>query len=166
MSVTRHRHRKIVLVEEGYLAVERLLAYEVGRHVLGVPLAMQQRFGLRAEPFQILLLIMLASVQRYVRATPPDPGYLDRTSLPDALSGGVSRRRIAEALNIPVETVRRQVQDLIQRGHVIEPRRGHLTTPAGILQLLAVEKIPQSAAAESIALINLMLMHGAARLEE
>jgi hypothetical protein len=59
-------------------------------------------------------LIMLASLQRYVRAPQPDPACLDRTPLPDALAGRISRRRIAEVLGIPLETVRRQVDLLIR----------------------------------------------------
>ena len=152
--------------EERYASVERLLAYEIGNQLLGVPLAMQQRFGLRAEPLQILMLIMLASVQRYARALRPDPAYLARTPLPDQLSGQISRRRISDTLGIPVETVRRQVALLISRGLVVEQGRGQLTTPPGTLTYLADVGIPRSAVSQSVGLVNLMLRQGAARIED
>ena len=157
---------RVAVIEEGYASVERLLAYEIGNQLLGVPLAMQQRFGLRAEPLQILMLIMLASVQRYARALRPDPAYLARTPLPDQLSGQISRRRISDTLGIPVETVRRQVALLISRGLVVEQGRGQLTTPPGTLTYLADVGIPRSAVSQSVGLVNLMLRQGAARIED
>ena len=157
---------KLKVVDEGYAKVERLLAYEIGSRILGVSLAMQRRFGLRAEPFQILFVVMLASIQRYVRTQKPDPDYLDHSPLPDAIASHISRRRIADALGIPVETVRRYVEVLIRRGLIIEQGSGRLTTPPGTLQFLTEVNIPRSAVAQSVALVNLMLRHHAAQFEE
>jgi hypothetical protein len=41
---------RLVLQGDGYAAVERLLVYEIGNQALIVPLALQTRFGLWAEP--------------------------------------------------------------------------------------------------------------------
>ncbi len=158
------RHVRLVLENDGYAAVERLLAYEIGSQALSVPLALQKRFGLRAEPAQILLVIFLASIQRYIRAVNPDPAYLDRSPMPGEVAGGVSRRRIADVLGLPFETVRRQVNELIADGHVVEHRRGHLNTPPGRLELLSADGIPRVAAVRTIAISNLMLRLGAARI--
>jgi hypothetical protein len=126
---------------------------------------MQKRFGLQAEPFQILLVIMLAAAQRYIRSANPDPAYLDRSPMPDGIAGGISRRRIADVLDQPIETVRRRVKTLITKDLVVEPRRGQLTTRLGLLALLAEEGIPRSAATRSLDIANLMLRQGAARLD-
>jgi DNA-binding IclR family transcriptional regulator len=105
-------------------------------------------------------------VQRYIRAANPPPVYLDRTPMPPEGPGGVSQRRIADALGLPVETVRRHVNALIATGDVVEHRRGHLNTSPGRLELLAADGIPRAAAARTLAVANLMLRLGAAGIED
>lgn len=63
---------RLDLDPEAFGAVERLVAYEMGNRLLMVNHELQQRFGLRAEGYQVYLLIVLSTVQRFVR------GLLDR----------------------------------------------------------------------------------------
>ena len=54
--------------------------------------------------------------------------------LPPQYRGAISRRRIAETLDLPFETVRRHVAQLIVRGEIIENGRGLLSTGGGTLK--------------------------------
>jgi hypothetical protein len=91
-------------------------------------LELQRSFGLRAEEHQIFLLIVLSTVQRFARDRGRDARFLDSTPLPAKTAGSISRRRISETLDIPLETVRRTVAGLLARGTLVERRRGCLST--------------------------------------
>jgi len=84
----------------------------------------QRIYGLRAEEFQVFLLVVVATVQRHVRGATPESPKLDRTPLGPEDAGAISRRRIAETLGIPLETVRRHVAKLVARGLVVERGQG------------------------------------------
>ena len=103
---------RLVLPPEGFARQERLVAYEIGNTLLRLHLELQQRFGLRAEEYQIFLLIVMSTVQRLARAPGDNEALFDRTPLPPEESGSISRRRISETLDIPLETVCRAVAGL------------------------------------------------------
>ena len=116
---------------------ERLVGYEVCNGLLMLNLEFQKYLGLRVEEYQVYMLILMSSVQRYVRGTEGDPLYKSSAPLPDEFSSSISRRRISEVLDIPFETVRRIVNDMLARGLIVEPKRGAIMTPRGTLQKMS-----------------------------
>lgn len=155
---------RLILYEPAYLANERLAAYEILDATLGVQFRLQQLFGLRAEECQVLQVIILATVQRHRHQARKDGTLLDRTPLPSALRGGISRRGIAEATGVPFETVRRHVQRLIGLELVEEQRRGFLSTRGGTLARAADQGVPQAATQDMLAMANAMLRSGVWRV--
>jgi len=125
---------RLELDPDGFAAVERLVAYEMGNALLMLNLQLQQRFGLRAEEYQVFLVIVLSTVQRFVRAGGPDDTYMRRTPLPLEQSSAISRRRVSDVLGVPLETVRRIVARLLARGLIVERSRGSLSTLGGTLE--------------------------------
>jgi hypothetical protein len=160
------RRVRIRLDDDGFGAVERLAAYEIGNLVLTQMLALQRHFGLRAELHQVFLVIVLATVQRYVRNPDADPEYVDRRPLSPTLAGGISRRRVAEVLDIPFETVRRHCVELLRRGLVVEHARGQLSTPGGTLEGLSADEIPRKLTGQIAGAGNALLRLGALRCDD
>jgi len=143
-------------------SVERLATYEVANAVLEAQLRIQQHFGLRAEECQVLMVIVLATVQRYVRQSGADRAYFDDTPLPEQERGAISRRRISEVLGVPFETVRRHVDTLLGRGMIVERSRGKLSTPGGTLSAASRADLPVGVAQIFISVVNALLRIGAA----
>jgi DNA-binding transcriptional ArsR family regulator len=156
--------RRIALDEQALVASERLAAYDMANAILTVQLAIQNAFSLRAEEAQVFLLIVLATVQRFVRQAQPGDALLDNRPLPDAVKGGISRRRLADVSGIPFETVRRHVQSLQGRGLVTERRRGQLATTGGVLARLSQAGITLRAAQQFQQAANGMVRTGAFRI--
>jgi hypothetical protein len=145
---------KLNLNREQFTAVERLAVYEVVNATLLAHIEMQRRFGMRAEEFQVFILVAVSSVQRYVRgATAGDP-FLDRTPIPFESNGFISRRRIAETLGIPLETVRRHIVRLIALGLVGERERGRLSTTGGTLDRGSKGGLTQQLLQQHLAVTN------------
>lgn len=140
---------------------ERQFAFEIGNNVLSANLLLQAHFGLRAEPFQVFLLIILATVQRLMRNIDAAPDLSKTAPVPAELRGGISRRQIAAILGIPLETVRRHIVLLIEMGLVEERSRGRLSTRGGTLQSLSDAGIPLHLGKKSVHLINVMIRKGA-----
>ncbi len=157
---------RLVMCPEGFAQRERMVAYEIGNTLLMLNFELQQRFGLRAEEYQIFLLIVLSTVQRFVRNPRPDESLLDRTPLPAEAAGSISRRRISETLDIPFETVRRSVANLLTQGMIVERRRGCLSTSGGTLARLAEDALPERMARRFLNVSNSMIRLGAAQLAE
>lgn len=157
---------RLVLDPDSFARRERLVAYEIGNTLLMLNFELQQRFGLRAAQYQIFLLIVLSTVQRFARTHGPDEGWFDRTPLPPEASGSISRRRIAETLGIPQETVRRAVADLLARGMIVERRRGCLSTTGGTLARLSEDALPERMAHRFLSVSNNMIRLGAAEIAE
>ncbi len=157
---------RLALDPEGFAKRERLVAYELGNTLLMLNLELQQRFGLRAEEYQIFMLIVMSTVQRFARSLGANEDHSDRTPLPPEVSGSISRRRISETLDIPLETVRRTVSSLLARGMIVERRRGCLSTLGGTLGHLAAEALPERMARRFLSVCNVMTRLGAAKMEE
>jgi len=84
--------------------------------------------------------------------------------MPPEASGSISRRRIAETLDIPFETVRRTVASLLARDLIVEHRRGCLSTPGGTLSHLSDKALPERIARRFLSVSNMMARPGAAKL--
>jgi biotin operon repressor len=145
------REGSISIDPERFREVERPAAYEMANAILAINNRLQARLGLRAEETQVFLTIAVATVQRFARSPAPDPYLLTRAPLPLEMAGHVSRRRIAESLGLPLETVRRHVARLIARGLVIETGRGRLSTPSGTLARVGEDGTPYAIAGHFLA---------------
>lgn len=161
---TKERAR-LVLDPEGFAAAKRPAIYEIADALLMLTLVLQAHFGLRAETFQVFFLIAMATAQPLSRAIGTPEGFRDTTPLPRESVGGVSRRRIAELLGIPTETVRRHVADLIAAGLIVESRRGRLSTPGGTLRRLDDAGLTDQLAARVTRLANTLIRLGVMRVE-
>jgi hypothetical protein len=120
----------------GFATVERLLAYEMANALMAIETDLQAHLGLRPEERQVFMVIVIATVQRFAREQTGASPHTGADPLPRALSGHISRRRVAESLGLPLETVRRHVVRLQDRGLVVEPARGQLQTPSGTLRAM------------------------------
>jgi hypothetical protein len=145
---------------ERFAEHQRLAGYNIANTLLLANLDLQRAFGLRAEEFQVLLVIVVATVQRYARERDPDPAYRSKQPLPSELASSISRRRIAEILAIPLETVRRHVTRLIAAGLIVERGRGRLATPGGTLQRLDALGAPARVTSQVLALANTLIRDG------
>lgn len=105
-------------------------------------------------------------MQRFARNPGLDENWLDRTPLPAEAAGSISRRRISETLDIPLETVRRSVSTLLAGGMIVERRRGCLSTAGGTLARLGKDALPERMARRFLTLSNNMIRLGAAQLAE
>lgn len=148
---------RLELNAEVFHQSERLVGYEVCNSLLMLNLELQQVLGLRAEEHQVFVLIMLSSVQRYVRMKDADPLHRANAPLPDHLTSSISRRRISEVLGIPFETVRRIVIKLLARGLIVEGKRGALRTPSGTLRKLGESSNHEKFVRRYIATINTLV---------
>jgi DNA-binding transcriptional ArsR family regulator len=162
---SRPGRARLVLDPQGFARSERLVTYEIGNALFGLPLEMQKHFGLRAEAFQIFFLIALVTAQRFVRAPGDDEELRTVAPLPARLAESISRRRISDILGIPAETVRRHVAALLASGLIVERQRGRLSTPGGTLARLAAAGIPPRLAGQLVTLSNTLIRLGAARIE-
>lgn len=158
--------QRLMLDSEGYAARERLVAYEIGNTLLMLNLELQRTFGMRAEEFQVFMLIVMSTAQRFARNRNPNKSWLDRTPLPPEAAGSISRRRISETLDIPLETVRRTAAGLLARGAIVERSRGCLSTPGGTLARLGQDELPERMARRFLTVSNTMLKLGAAHLAD
>src|SRR6056297_4057081 len=91
---------------------------------------LQRSLGLRAEEQQVFLAIAVDTVQRFARTAAPGADHMSRAPLPRELAGHIFRRRIAEALGLPFETVRRHVARMKKRGLLVEGKKGQLSPRA------------------------------------
>lgn len=146
---------------EGFTKAERLATYEVLNALFMLNLELQQHFNLRAEEHQVYLPITLSTVQRFVRNASLDDPYIDRTPLPDKYAGTISRRRIADVLGIPVETVRRIASRFLEEGLIVEHSRGGLSTGTGMLAKLSRNNSNEKIARRLISSINALIRLGA-----
>lgn len=152
---------RLELEIEGFTKAERLVAYEIGNALLMLNLELQQHFNLRAEEYQVFLLIVLSTVQKFARTASPDGPFADRTPLPDVYAGTISRRRIADVLGIPVETVRRIVIRFLEAGLIVEHSRGGLSTQGGTLAAMSRDNTHEKITRRLISSINALIRLGA-----
>lgn len=148
---------RLELEPDSFAISERLLAYEMVNSLLLTTIELQRAFAMRPLEFQIFMVIAMASVQRFMREAGHEKPYRDATPLPAEYRGSISRRRIAETLDLPLETVRRNVARLIERGEVIEAGRGLLSTGGGTLQRASAAGATNNMAKRHLSVANNML---------
>lgn len=154
---------RLELERNSFAANERLIAYEMVNSMLVTTIELQRVFAMRPLECQIFMVIAMASVQRFIRQQQRDPAFLDSTPLSAEYRGTISRRRIAETLDLPFETVRRHVAQLIARGEIIETGRGLLSTGGGTLRRASEVGTMLNMAQRFLAVANRMVQLDAAR---
>jgi hypothetical protein len=142
-------------------AAERPIAYAMLNAILAIQTDLQRAIGLRPEACLVFLVIAAATVQRFMRTPVQEQPLLTRKALPAEYRGHISRRRIAETLDLPVETVRRHVSHLMQRQLVVETGNGRLSTPGGTLARFSETGTTLSIARQFLATVRAMERYGA-----
>lgn len=82
---------------------------------------------------QIFLTVGVANIQKLMRERQIPENFAATEVLPREVIVPISRNAIASATGLPRETVRRQVEKLIERGLLIEDPRGGITQPIGYI---------------------------------
>lgn len=160
MPSEKPKARSLYLDRARFTETERLAVYEIANTILLAHSELQRAFDLRAEEFQVFSLIAIVTPQRYVRGSTHSKFLSNNAPLTQEQSGSISRRRIAETLGIPLETVRRHVEKLSARGLIVERGRGRISTPGGTLARLSVNGITLSLVKQQLALTNILLQLG------
>ncbi|WP_149587535.1 hypothetical protein [Tabrizicola flagellatus] len=142
-------------------AVERPIGFAMLNAILAIQLDLQRTVKLRPEECMVFLVIVAATVQRFMRAPSAREALLTRQQLPPEYRGHISRRRIAEALDLPVETVRRHVDRLLARQLVVERGRGQISTPGGTLARFSENGTTLSVARQFLGVVRTMDRLGA-----
>ncbi len=119
----------------------RLVVFELGNFFLGQHRVLAEALGLKPVPALIVLTVAISTVQKYMRQSAPDPAFRSAVPLPDALSGGISRRAIARATGLPTETVRRCVEELVglRRLEILSAQM--VRTPPGSISMISQAQI-------------------------
>lgn len=163
MSVARSeipREKALIFDPRRFLEVERLAAYEMANALLEIQIILQNRLNLRPEECLVYIAVMTASIKRFVRNADPVGPHLTRAPLPPEMSSSISRRRLSDSLGIPLETVRRHVARLKERGLIVERARGQLSTPGGTLSMLAETEEPRRVAMHFMSVTNTFVRLG------
>jgi hypothetical protein len=154
---------RLKIDKDAFSASERLISNELGNSILVSTLRLQQHFGPRAEVFQVFLVIVLATVQKALRAPDLNDIAKGNSPLPPDQRGGISRRRIAEVSDIPLETVRRHTAQLLRDSMIEERTRGQLSTRGGTLASLSEAGVSLAVAQDFVSVVNAMGKWGAVR---
>ena len=109
----------------------RMVAYALMNSFL-----IQQRLygdylGLSPTRATVFLTVMADSTQRFARLPELDDSYRGAKVLPRSEVIPISRRAVAAATNLPRETVRRIVAELIESGHLLDVGRRGVTPRIG-----------------------------------
>jgi hypothetical protein len=119
----------------------RLVIFELGNCFLTQQRQLAEALGLKPVPAMILLTVAMSTVQKYMRQSPLDSAYRGSVALPEALSGGISRRAIARSTGLPTETVRRCVADLVAAGKLEILSAQMVRTPPGSIGWISAAQI-------------------------
>jgi hypothetical protein len=125
----------------------RLVIFELGNCFLLQHRMLADILGLKPVPALIVLTVAISTVQKYMRQSVRDPAYRASVPLPEALSGGISRRAIARSTGLPTETVRRCVEELVEIGRLEILTAQKVRTPPGSISWLSGEQLEAMVAA-------------------
>lgn len=94
-------------------------------------------------PTEILIYatIATANIQKLMRERAIPDGFTGTQVLPREWVVPISRNAIAETSGLPRETVRRNVEQMIARGLLMEDERGGVTSAPGMIQARNLEPI-------------------------
>jgi hypothetical protein len=84
---------------------------------------------LRVTSLDFLDVLLVTAIANVNASPPPPDARRARGYSPSAGATGISRNAVSRLLNIPLETVRRRVGSLLQKGVLIEQPDGLVFTP-------------------------------------
>ena len=172
MGVARKEARDLTVEAHPSLPAARADPETVVREIRMVGYALinsfliQQRLygdylGLSPTRTMVFLTVMAASTQRFARASDLDDSYRGAKVLPRSEVIPISRRAIAAATNLPRETVRRIVAELVQSGHLIDVGRRGVTPRVGEILTEPAQDLVRHLTAEVARLTNDLARLGA-----
>lgn len=94
------------------------MAYALHELLFDLTFMAREHFQVDIEGLFILCCVNEATMRPLV-LTPASPEALTASRPPDEIRGSISRRAIADRTGLPRETVRRKVQELVDRGLVM-----------------------------------------------
>ena len=136
-------------------------AYEISNAIIQINLELRALLDLKPTDMVVLHIILAASAQKTVRKPSIIADVSRSMRVPDEQRGTISRRAISEALDLPLETVRRSVKRLSLRGFVEETGRGKLVASTKILEIDGFRDVFYSVARRWISATNKLLKQGA-----
>jgi hypothetical protein len=157
---------RLLLDAERFSELRRPTLYALTNTIVSMLSNMGRAWGLRPAELQIFLIIGTASLQRFVRLKPPPLEHSGDTPLPTPFRSGISRRQIAELTGLSRESIRRTVLRLMERGLVVEPARGLLVHPQGMMQWGSGIFSPEEMLQPYIAMFDQLIRVGVVRVRD
>lgn len=104
----------------------RATSFTLVNHFLEMHWMLSRYFDLRPAELLILLATIMGSAQRIARpdAMPEYLRYAPTLPVPETLLLPMSRRAISRATGLPLETVRRNVERMVERGLLVAKPEG------------------------------------------
>lgn len=125
---------RLLLDAERFSELRRPALYALTNTIVSMLSDMGRAWEMKPAELQVFMIIGVSGLQRFVRIKPLPLEHSGDAPLPTELRSGISRRQIAELTGLSREGVRRTVIRLMERGLIIEPTRGLLVHPPGMLQ--------------------------------
>lgn len=112
--------------EEMVAEVPLPVAYAIGNALLQINIEVRQMFGLKPVDMLVLHVLIVAGAQRTMRRASRGAPLKRKLAIAPDERGTLSRRAIAQVLDLPFETVRRATARLMAQGLITERCRGKL----------------------------------------
>lgn len=115
---------------------------------------------------QIYLTVAVANVQKLMRERQIPEQFTGTDVLPREWVVPISRNAIASATGLPRETVRRQIEKMVERGLLIEDPRGGVTPPVGMVEKLGLGPVLEPVMIEFTRTAELLIRLGVIERQE
>lgn len=155
---------RLVLDPERYAELRRPALYALTNGIISMLSDMGRAWDMKPAELQVFMIIGAAGLQRFVRLRPLPLEHSGDDPLPIQFRSGISRRQIAELTGLSRESIRRTVLRLIERGLVIEPSRGLLVHPPGMLQKGGAVFHPEEMVRTYVSMVEQLIRMGVVRI--
>jgi hypothetical protein len=155
----------LVLRHDRLKALARPAAYQMTNSFLRQHDVYARHLGMRPNKLLVYLVIVVATVQRLMRAGLP-PHWLGTTPMHRGIVGFISRRGISGATGLPRENVRRIVDELAAEERLIFGPRGSLANKGGVMERPETIPILLELAHEIAASAELLMRLGILELKQ
>jgi len=126
MRHLRRREAMFEVREEMVAEVPLPVAYTIGNALPQINIEVGQMFGRKPVDMLVLHVLLVAGAHRTMRRTSRGAPLERKLAVTPEERGTLSRRAIAQVLDLPFETVRRATVRLTARGLITERCRGKL----------------------------------------
>jgi hypothetical protein len=124
----------LLIDDANFAKLRRPALYALVNTIVSMFSEMGRAWNLKPAELQVFMIIGVAGLQRFVRMRPLPLEHSGDAPLPADLRSGISRRQIAELTGLSRESVRRTVLKLMERQLVVEPVKGLLVHPPGMMR--------------------------------